>query len=111
VNSIFGRKTPGSAAERLFCSNEKGGPALGPAFRTGTVIANFSFGRQIKATQTQADEFLGRIAADLAKTQHALQHKRARKSACKVSAARARSGGRAGLAGGEVAERPLPHPK
>jgi hypothetical protein len=44
VNSIFGRKTPGLAAERWYFSNEKGGPANEPAFFTGTVIANFSIG-------------------------------------------------------------------
>lgn len=56
-------------------SMEKGGPANEPAFFTGTVIANFSLGSPNKATQTEADEFLGRIAAPPKQWQHALQHK------------------------------------
>jgi hypothetical protein len=59
-------------------SMEKGGPANEPAFLTGTVIANFSFGSPNKATRTEADEFLGRIAALAKQRQHALQHKCAR---------------------------------
>jgi hypothetical protein len=57
---------------------EKGGPANEPAFFTGTVIANFSLGGPNKATRTETDEFLGRIAAPAQQRQHALQHKRAR---------------------------------
>jgi hypothetical protein len=38
----FPSKAPANAAKRLCLPDEKGGPAERPAFRTGTVIANFS---------------------------------------------------------------------